>query len=218
VVPSVSSDHYLKAIYNLGGEESCVPMSRLAEDLSISVVSTNEMVRKLVKRGAVSYEPYKGVMLTPEGRAQALAVTRRHRLWERFLTDVLGLGWEQVHAEACRLEHATSPLVEERLAEFLQWPETCPHGHAVPGPNGKVAHEVTQPLADLKAGQKGIVKSVAEDPELLQYLGKLGLVPGASVAVEAIEPFEGPMTVRVGEAQYTLGRKVASMIMVARVR
>jgi len=216
-VPSVSSDHYLKAIYNLGGEESCVPMSRLAEDLSISIVSANEMVRKLVKRGAVSYEPYKGVMLTPEGRAQALAVTRRHRLWERFLTDVLGLGWEQVHAEACRLEHATSPLVEERLAEFLQWPETCPHGHAVPGPNGKVAHEVTQPLADLKAGQKGIVKSVAEDPELLQYLGKLGLVPGASVAVEAIEPFEGPMTVRVGEAQYALGRKVASMIMLTRV-
>ncbi len=211
---SVSTDHYLKAIYNLGGQEDRVPLSSLAEDLSISIVSANEMVRKLVRREMVSYEPYKGVTLTPKGLTQALVVTRRHRLWERFLTDVLGLGWEQVHEEACLLEHATSPLVEERLAEFLRWPETCPHGHAVPDADGKVAQEVTQPLAELRAGEKGVVRSVPEEPELLHYLGELGLVPGAVVMVEAVGLFEGPLSVRVGEAEYVLGRKVASQVMV----
>ena len=211
---SASVEHYLKAIYELRGEEQVVSLSALAEELSISMVSANEMVKKLVKRGLITYEPYKGVALTPEGRAQAMTVTRRHRLWERFLTDVLGLGWDQVHEEACRLEHATSPLVEEHLAQFLGWPETCPHGHPVPTPEGKVARESRYLLSDLKPGQKSVVQSVPEEPEILQYLGSLGLAPQVEVQVEAIAPFEGPLTVRVEGAQHVLGRQVASQVKV----
>lgn len=211
---SVSAEHYLKAIYRLGGEEQPVSLPALAEELTISPVSANEMVRKLTKRGLVTYEPYDGVTLTPEGLVKALAVTRRHRLWERFLTDVLGLGWDQVHEEACRLEHATSPLVEELLAQFLGQPETCPHGHPVPTPDGKVSREAGGLLSDLEAGQKGIVLGVPEEPGLLQFLGDLGLVPQTEFEVEAVAPFEGPLTVRVGETRHVLGWKVASQVRV----
>jgi len=211
---SASIEHYLKAIYQLGGEEQPVSLSALAEELVISAVSTNEMVRKLAERGLVTYVPHKGATLTLEGRAYALVVTRRHRLWERFLTDVLGLGWDQVHEEACRLEHATSPLVEERLAQFLGWPETCPHGHPVPTPEGEVAREAGVPLSEMEPGTKGVVLSVPEKPELLQYLGSLGLVIQAEFEVEAVAPFEGPLTVRVGDIQHVMGRKVASQVRV----
>jgi DtxR family Mn-dependent transcriptional regulator len=212
---SASVEHYLKAIYELGGEDQPVSLSALAEELAISPVSANEMVKKkLVKRGLVTYERYKGVTLTPEGRAQALAVTRRHRLWERFLTDVLGLDWDHVHEEACRLEHATSPLVEERLAQFLGQPETCPHGYPVPTSDGEIVHEATFPLSDLEPGQKAIVLRVPEVPELLHYLGELGLVPQAEVKVESVAPFEGPLTVRVGDVQHVMGQKLASQVRV----
>jgi DtxR family Mn-dependent transcriptional regulator len=211
---SASVEHYLKAIYELGREEQAVPLSALAKELAISMVSANEMVKKLVKRGLITYEPYKGVALTPEGRSQALTVIRRHRLWERFLADVLGLDWDRVHAEACRLEHATSPLVEERLAQFLGWPETCPHGYPVPTPEGEVAREAGIHLSEMKPGTRGVVLSVPEEPEMLQYLGGLGLVPQVEVQVEAVAPFEGPLTVRVGDAQHVMGRQVASHVKV----
>jgi DtxR family Mn-dependent transcriptional regulator len=211
---SARAEDYLKIIYKLEEEEQPVALSTLAEELAISPVSANEMVRKLAKQGLVTYEPYEGVTLTPEGLVKALAVTRRHRLWERFLTDVLGLGWDQVHEEACRLEHATSPRVAERLAQFLGQPETCPHGYPVPAAGREVVLEAGRPLSELEPGQKGVVLHVPEEPELLQYLGDLGLKPQAAVQVEAAAPFQGPLTVRVGGAWHILGRQVASQIMV----
>jgi DtxR family Mn-dependent transcriptional regulator len=211
---SANAEHYLKTIYELGGKEGLVSLSDLAKELSISLVSTNEMVKKLSQQGAVVYRPYKGVTLTPAGSEMALAVTRRHRLWERFLTDYLKLSWDQVHDEACKLEHATSGLVEERLARFMDWPETCPHGHPVPDAEGRVAHVATQPLSALQPGQVGLVQSVPEEPELLQYLAEQGLTLLAEVQVTATSPFEGPLTVLVGGVQRVLGYKVASQIQV----
>ncbi len=210
-----SAEEYLGAIYKLGEEEQLVALSTLAERLEISSVSANEMVRKLVERKLVLYEPYKGVSLTPAGQAQALAVIRRHRLWECFLTDVLGLSWDLVHEEACRLEHATSPLVEERLAQLLGEPEACPHGHPVPTAEGEMAVEAGRPLAELTAGERARVLRVPEgDDDLLRYLATLGLKPQATVQVEAVAPFQGPLTVQVGEAQHVLGRELASQIVV----
>ncbi len=210
-----SAEEYLEAICKLGEEGQPVAVSALAKHLEISSVSANEMVRKLVERDLVLYEPYKGVSLTPAGRIQALAVIRRHRLWERFLTDVLGLSWDQVHEEACRLEHVTSPLVEERLAQFLGEPETCPHGHPMPTADGEMTVEAGRPLAELTAGQRARVLRVPEgDDDLLRYLATLGLKPQAVVQVEAAAPFQGPLTVQVGEAQHVLGRELASQIVV----
>ncbi len=210
-----SAEEYLEAIYKLGEEGQPVALSTLAECLEISSVSANEMVRKLVERKLVLYEPYKGVSLTPAGQAKALAVIRRHRLWERLLTDVLDLSWDQVHEEACRLEHATSPLVEERLAQLLGEPKTCPHGHPMPTAEGEMAVEAGCPLAELTAGQRARVLRVPEgDDALLRYLATLGLKPQVTVQVEVAAPFQGPLTVQVGEARHVLGRELASQIVV----
>ena len=212
---SESVDEYLKTIYRLEQDISPVTTSALAERLGISSASVSEMAGKLAELGLVVREPYKGVALTAKGRHQALILIRRHRLWERFLTDVLGLSWDQVHEEACRLEHVTSPLVEERLAQLLGEPEACPHGHPMPTANGKLAVEAGCPLAELTAGQTARVLRVPErDPDLLQYLATLGLEPEATVQVEAVAPFQGPLTVQVGEAQHVLGRELALQIVV----
>jgi DtxR family Mn-dependent transcriptional regulator len=210
-----SVEEYLEAICKLGEVGQPVAVSALAKHLEISSVSANEMVRKLVEKELALYEPYKGVSLTPAGQAQALVVIRRHRLWERFLTDVLGLSWDQVHEEACRLEHVTSPLVEERLAQLLGEPETCPHGHPMPTAEGEMIVEAGCPLAELTAGQSARVLRVPErDSALLQYLATLGLEPETMVQVEAVAPFQGPLTVHVGEARRVLGRELASKIVV----
>lgn len=212
---SESIEEYLEAIYKLEQKISPVTTSALAEQLGVSSASVSEMARKLAKRGLVTREPYKGVALTAEGKSRALVLIRRHRLWERFLTDMLGLPWDQVHEEACRLEHATSPLVEERLAQLLGEPETCPHGHPMPTAKGEMAVEAGCPLAELTEGQRAVVLRVPErDPALLQYLASLGLRPQAIIQVEAKAPFQGPLTVRVGEARHVLGQELAAKITV----
>jgi DtxR family Mn-dependent transcriptional regulator len=211
-----SMEQYLQTICRLSNEQSPVALSALADRLGISSVSANEMVKKLAAKGLVTYEPYKGARLTAEGRTRALRVIRRHRLWERFLADVLGIAWDQVHEEACKLEHATSSLVEEKLAQFLDEPETCPHGYPVEGAD--CCSEEGLPLSELEAGQCAVVLRVAEhEPELLRYLAELELRPQTVVEVEEIAPFDGPLTVRIGECCQVIGRQVASQIAVRKV-
>jgi DtxR family Mn-dependent transcriptional regulator len=208
-----SMEQYLQTICRLGGEQSPVALSALADHLGISSVSTHEMIKKLVARELVTYEPYKGVTLTAEGQTQALCVIRRHRLWERFLADVLGIPWDRVHEEACQLEHATSSLVEEKLAQFLQEPETCPHGHPVAGAD--CCREEGLPLSDLEPGQRAVILRVAENnADMLRYLAELELKPQAVIEVEAVAPFDGPLTLRMGECRQVIGRQVASQITV----
>jgi len=212
---SENVEEYLETIYKLEQDVSPVTTSAVAKQLGISPASVSEMAGKLAEQGLVTREPYKGVALTAIGKSHALILIRRHRLWERFLTDVLGLSWDQVHEEACRLEHVTSPLVEERLAQFLGEPETCPHGHPVPTADGEMAIEAGHPLAKLTAGQRARVLRVPEDDvDLLRYLAGLGLKPQAMVQVETVAPFQGPLTLQVGEAQHVLGRELASRIVV----
>lgn len=208
-------EEYLQTICKLSSEQSPVALSALAEQLGISSVSANEMIKKLGARGLVTYEPYKGVTLTTEGQAQALHVIRRHRLWERFLADVLGLPWDRIHEEACQLEHATSSLVEEKLAQFLDEPETCPHGYPVAGADRGCEEDLL--LSELKPGQRAVVLRVVEhNADLLRYLAELELRPQAVVEVEEVAPFNGPLTVRMGECRRVIGRQVASQITVRR--
>jgi DtxR family Mn-dependent transcriptional regulator len=211
------SGEYLEAIYRLGGQDRDVNLSALAEHLGFSAVSVNEMVRRLEEQGLVSYTPYRGVCLTEEGLCQALALLRRHRLWERFLTDVLGLPWDVVHEEACQLEHVASEKVTERLDELLQHPDRCPHGKPMPGEDCRsgVARDA-QPLSALRMGQQGEVAYIGrEDAELLRYLEGLGLHLNACVAVEEVAPFQGPIKVRVDGVPQIVGYNVASTVFVA---
>ncbi len=212
---SENIEEYLETIYKLEQDVSPVTTSAVARQLGISPASVSEMAGKLAEQGLITREPYKGMALTAKGRHQALILIRRHRLWERFLTDVLGLPWDQVHEEACRLEHVTSPQVEERLAQLLGQPETCPHGHPMPTAEGEMVVEAGRPLAELTPGQRARVLRVPEgDAALLRYLATLGLGPQATVRVEAVAPFQGPLTVVIGEARHVLGRELASQIVV----
>lgn len=210
---STGVGEYLEAIYKLTAEHGPVQVPALAERLKVTATSANEMVRRLAERGLASYERYRGVSLTADGRKQALSVIRRHRLWERFLTDYLGIPWDQVHDEACRLEHATSPLLEERLADFLDAPQTCPHGYAMPTADGEVDESRPATMSDLEAGEEATVVQVPEDDgALLRYLDDLELRPDNHVTVVTVEPFDGPVTVRVGEHSRVIGHELAKRI------
>jgi DtxR family Mn-dependent transcriptional regulator len=211
------AEEYLEAIYRLGGQASPVHLTALAEHLCLSAASVNEMVRRLEEQELVSYTPYRGVVLQGDGLCQALAVIRRHRLWERFLTDMLGLSWDVVHEEACKLEHAASEQITEKLAELLNNPRHCPHGKPMPAPGCElIPIQDAVPLSDLEVGQEGQVAYIArEDPELLRYLDQLHLRPKAGIVVEEVEPFEGPLTVRVDDRSQVVGHNVASTVYIA---
>lgn len=214
ITPAI--EEYLEAIYKMSLEGPVIA-ARLAERMEVSPPTVADMLRRLTENGFINSSRRDGVTLTKKGRETAESLVRRHRLWERFLTDVLGLDWDEVHEEACKLEHAMSPQVEERLAKILGDPETCPHGYPIPGVKGAEKRgEKAKPLSQLGVGDKGVIERVAEEePKLLQYLATLGLLPQAAISVLEIAPFKGPMLVKVAGAQYALGQEVASKILVS---
>lgn len=212
---SESIEMYLKTILELetGGEP--VAISQVAERLGVSAVSATEMIKRLNEREMLVHTPYKGVVLTELGRRRGLNVLRRHRLWERFLVDRLGIAWERSHELACRLEHATADEVTEALAVFLGQPSTCPHGNPIPAVDGNVSELPAVPLSEMDIGQSGSVARIYhEETVLLEYLAERGILPGAAVRVEEIAPYNGPLTVRVGEREIMLGREIAAHILV----
>ena len=155
----------------------------------------------------------RGITLTPKGERVARTIVRRHRLSERLLTDVLGIDWETAHREACRMEHAISPEVEAKLAEILGNPATCPHGHPIHDEEGRIEMRPSKQLCDCGIDERGCIDRVEEEePQMLQYLASLGLLPDVEVEVKEIAPFNGPLLVKAGGAQYALGREVASKI------
>ncbi len=208
-----AEEMYLKILERLELEGS-PSVGALARELGVSAASTSAMVHRLAERGWMQIGP-REVRLTPLGRRLALRTIRRHRLAERLLTDLLGLPWEEVHEPACALEHVLTDTVTERLDALLGHPETCPHGQPVPTADGAMTIMRDVQLDALSAGEHARVLRVSrEDPELLSYLGALGLVPGASVVVETMAPFLGPLLVVVGRARYAIGREIAALIRV----
>jgi len=214
-VPSLNVEQYLQSICRLGGAKQRVQLKCVAEDLGVSSASVTEMAGRLRDLGLCAYEPYKGVRLTGRGRREALKLLRNHRLWERFLSDILDLPWDTVHTEAHRLEHATSDEVAERLAAFLNNPETCPHGLPVPGPDCEMPVETGVTLAELGAGRSGrVLRVVRETTPLLSRLESLGLLPGAVVQVQEVDPFDGVLLVAVNGTDTAIGRTVAESVVV----
>jgi DtxR family Mn-dependent transcriptional regulator len=212
-----SVEMYLKTIARLAGESKPVPVTNVAEQLKISTVSASEMIHRLQDRDLLDHIPYKGVRLTAEGRRQANAVIRRHRLWERFMTDELGLPWELVHEFACRLEHATETEIAEALADYLGQPAICPHGNPIPSPEGEMPIETGVPLTDLGVGESGVIARIhpeAENEPLCSYLAECGIKPGVRLEVEEIAPLNGPILVSVKGESHILDRTIAIHILV----
>jgi len=212
-VHSQSTEEYLEAIYKLGGVETEVTVRDLAATLGVARPSVSEMLTRLETAGLVRRGTAGAATLTAAGGLEGARLVRRHRLSERFLADYLALPWDQVHDEACKFEHVLSDEVEARLAAQLGNPETCPHGHQIPGEDGSLDEVVTRPLSDLEAGEATTIVRIADEhSDLLRYLASLGLLPETPLVVEGTAPFGGPLLVRVGDAQYALGREVADKI------
>ncbi len=193
-----SQQDYLKALYQLHGDQRPVPTRELAHRLGISSPSVSEMVTRLSAQGLVEHDRYRGQQLTREGRKVALELIRHHRLLEMFLVQVLGYSWDEVHDEAERLEHVISERMEQRIFELLGRPELDPHGHAIPTLGGKIRSLSDRPLSECRMGEKVIVQGVSDDdPGRLRELERRGLLPGTRIEIVGESKFEGPIAVRI---------------------
>jgi DtxR family transcriptional regulator, Mn-dependent transcriptional regulator len=193
-----SQQDYLKALYQLHGDQRPVPTGDLAQRLGISSPSVSEMVTRLTAQGLVEHDRYRGQQLTREGRKIALELVRHHRLLEMFLVQVLGYSWDEVHDEAERLEHVISERMEQRIFELLGRPELDPHGHAIPSRTGKVRSVSERTLRDVRAGERVVVQGVSDDDAgRLRELERRGLLPGTQIEVVAASEYESPIEVRI---------------------
>jgi len=213
---SQAMEDYMKAIYKLQERSRQVPTSLLAEDLGVAPASVTNMCKKLAELNLVKYEPYQGVQFTSTGQKLALEIVRHHRLIELYLAEALGVPWDQVHEEAEKLEHVISEDLEDRMAAALGDPKFDPHGAPIPTRSGKVYRPDSGRLVDMKVGDKLIVVEVDDDdPELLRYLGKLGIYPGKKITLLIQAPFEGPLTLKIDGEQQNLGHQAAKSVLVA---
>ena len=210
---SESAQDYLKAIWKLQAAHGEATTSALAGELGVSPASATAMLKKLDRLGLVQHEPYHGARLTPAGERVALEVIRHHRLLELYLKEALGLSWDQVHAEAERLEHYLSDEVEARIDAALGYPTRDPHGDPIPTAELVLETGERRTLVDVAAGDEAVVRRVPDsDPELLRYLADLGLVPECPVVMIEQAPFEGPVTLEIGGMTHSIGRSVAARI------
>ena len=190
---------------------------RLAAELGVSGPSVTNMVKRLDEQGLLRHSRYHGVELTPAGERIALAVIRHQRLLELYLTRELGFGWDEVYAEAERLEHHVSDALVSRIAARLGQPTHDPHGDPIPSANGELPEINERRLVDLDPGERAVVARVPDrDSGQLRYLGGLGLYPGAPVTLLEKHPFEGPLRIGVGEQEHVIGRPLAAVIRVDR--
>ena len=211
-------EDYLKAIYNLQTEHEKVTTQAIAERLNIQSPSVTNMVKRLADLKLLEHTPYRGVALTPGGMRSALEVIRHHRLLELYLSDALGYSWDEVHEEAERLEHSISEEFEARIDRALGYPTTDPHGDPIPSFEGDIQPQTHLLLADLSMGEDATVERVHDrDPEMLRYLGSLGLYPNASVHVAERFPFSGPLRVIVLGQEHIIGRELAEGVFVRRI-
>jgi DtxR family transcriptional regulator, Mn-dependent transcriptional regulator len=207
-----AAEDYLKTIWRLS-REGRVATTALAAELRVSPASVTGMLKKLAGLRLVEHEPYHGATLTPAGERVALEVVRHHRLLELYLTEALGLGWDEVHAEADRLEHHLSDEVEARMDAALGFPTRDPHGDPIPSRELVLPERSPRSLYDVAEGESTVVTRVPDDdPELLRYLASLGLSPEAEVVVVDKAPFGGPVTLDVAGARRNVAPALAERI------
>lgn len=197
---SPTEENYLKAIYAIanrqGGDE--VSTNALAEMTATRAASVTDMLKRLADKGLIHYRRYQGVRLTDEGERRALRIIRRHRLWEVFLVEKLGFGWDEVHEMAEDLEHVRSDELVARLDTFLGHPQFDPHGDPIPTPTGQMPRTAYRPLAELTPGDEATMMGVLDhSTAFLQHLAQCGLVLGCPVKVSEINSFDRSMRVTI---------------------
>lgn len=212
-------EDYLKAIYQIQSAYGRASTKEIADQLQVTPASVTGMIKKLseTRPPLLEYRKHQGVTLTEEGEDVALEIIRHHRLLELFLHQILGYEWEDVHAEADRLEHVISEEFEERIAEALGDPSHDPHGDPIPTRDLQIPASSTTRLYDLREGDVATVQRVQDrDPDLLRYLSEIGMLPQTRLTILEYSPFDENLRLELeGQAQpIVLGPRVTRQIFV----
>ena len=213
-----NKEDFIKAIYELGGDEEVVSNKSLVQRLSISAASVTDMNTRLLKEDLITHIPYQGVKLTEKGLRIANQLKRKHRIWEVFLAEKLGYDWNEVHADADLLEHASSDLLIERLNVFLNEPTFDPHGGVIPNKDGTIPDINSTPLIECEVGDNFTIKEVDDQNEFLEYLLQKEISLGKEYKLIDSEPYEGSLTLESLSGEQTIiGHKAAYKILVEKV-
>ncbi|MCK4800580.1 MAG: metal-dependent transcriptional regulator [Anaerolineales bacterium] len=212
-------EDYLKMIFDLSAETDRVSTGMIADALNVSPASVTDMIQRLATEDPplLDYIKHQGVALTDEGIKIALEIIRHHRLIELFLHEVLGYSWDQVHAEADRLEHVISEDFEERVAAVLGDPLRGLHGKPIPTASLEMPDQNTSYLLDMRPEQHGVIHSVNDDdPDFLRYLEAQGLVPGAKFSIVDFSPYDNNLRLRLSgqDQEIVLGMGVTTQVQV----
>ncbi len=230
---SASTEEYLEALYNLSQGGNIATTSAISKRLHIAPASVTEMLKKLADSGYVHYSPYQGVTLTPEGFELAEKMTRKHRLLERFLHDVLHIGNDKVHNEACAMEHALSEETERAICKTLKAPDKCPDDEKKippcnlsfstcaecqklgPDEEGIRKRKVNLvSLSDLKEKQEARIAFIRGDNKILRRLMDMGLTPGTKIRVRRVAPLKGPLELAVRGSKLAIGDEICRNVFV----
>lgn len=213
---SRSEEDHLKAIHALLPHGAKAGTKDIAERLDIKASSVTVMLKRLAAKGLLKHEPYHGVKLTAKGTAAALKLVRKHRLWETFLVDRLGFGWDEVHEVAEQLEHVSSDKLTDSLDDFLGNPGFDPHGDPIPDRNGRIVERRTFPLDACQPGAHVRIAAVSGTTDgLLRLLDAKGLHIGTRLTIQDVHVFDGSVDVKPRNgAAFSLSKDVAGRLLV----
>ncbi len=216
---NISKEDYLSTIYRHRNEEGGIKTTQLAEKLDISNAAVTDMVKKLSKDGFVDYKRYRGIKLTEKGETYARSMVRRHRIWEMFLHQVVGMPWDKVHDEAENLEHSSSEELINRLEEMLDYPEFDPHGDPIPDKNGTLPKQrECYSLNQIRKGEPVEVVRVNDfEKGLLSYLSKIGIELKKKILVKDVLDFDKSMLIEVDNSEINISSKIAANVFVVKV-
>ena len=215
---SVSEENYLKTVYHLQEADQKATTNQVAEALKTSPASVTDMMKKLHAKKLLHYKPYYGFSLSNEGRKIALSIIRRHRLWEFFLAEKLGFGWNEVHIVAEELEHVRHKKLIDKLDEFLGYPAFDPHGDPIPNSKGKMQYTIKTNLFDLPLHKPGTISHVSgQSKELLDELAQLQISIGSQIEVKKRSTFDKSLQVKLNNKNVLLTEQIARHLFVNRI-
>jgi len=213
---NISKEDYLSIIYKHQDNNGEIKANSIAENLQVSNAAVTDMLKKLSKDGYIIYQKYKGIKLTSEGEEYAKNMVRRHRIWEVFLHQIVGLPWDKVHDEAHNLEHSSSDQLINKMEEMLDFPEFDPHGDPIPAKDGSIPKQKKAvPLSILKPEETGTVIRVNDfDNSFLKYISKIGIELNKEIYVKEVLNFDRSMYVVVGKKNVNISNTLAANIFV----
>lgn len=212
---TISKENYLKAIYSLAKKNNgFVTASSLAVELGISNAAISDMASRLAKQGYIEYKKYKGIKILASGEKIAKDILRKHRLWELFLVETLGLSWGEVHLEAEKLEHSTTNFLIDKIDAYLNFPKTDPHGAPIPNKEG--AYRIKSldiPMNECEVGKLYKISRVNDkNIELINYLTKIELFIDKEIIIKEKLGFDGSIIIEVDNQSHSLSEKLVSNI------